>query len=168
MHVDDAIRGRRSLKEFDPAPVPLETITELLDLAVMAPNHHRTEPWRFVVLGPESVGRLADEGEAPKLRRSAQAIVVAQAVAEDAATAEEDYAAIAAAIQSLMLAARARDIATFWSTPPHVLGGEALRRIAGLAEGERPVGVISIGRAPGDYFPAAPSRSAAAHTRVLP
>ena len=33
---------------------------ELLDLAVHAPNHHRTEPWRFTVLGPETIDRLAE------------------------------------------------------------------------------------------------------------
>ena len=36
-----------------------EEIAELLDLAVRAPNHHATEPWRFHVLAGAERDRLA-------------------------------------------------------------------------------------------------------------
>ena len=52
MTVDDVIRGRRTLKGFRPEPIADDVIAELLDLAVYAPNHHTTEPWRFIVIGP--------------------------------------------------------------------------------------------------------------------
>src|SRR4029453_17086712 len=44
-----AIRTRRSVKTYDPTPIPQEWIEELLDPARWAPNHPLTPPWRFNV-----------------------------------------------------------------------------------------------------------------------
>lgn len=167
MHVDEAIRGRRTLKAFATDAVPREAIEELLALAVHAPNHHRTEPWRFVVLGAETIERLATATGDGKLRRSPTAIVVGQQVAADAGVAEEDYAACAAAVQNVMLAARARDLAAFWRTPSSLATPEA-RALLGLEDDVRAVGIVHVGR-PQDGFPQEPpTYSAAPFTRWLP
>src|SRR5271167_300449 len=73
MDVEDAIRSRRTHKAFAPEPVAREVVDELLDLALWAPNHHLTNPWRFRVLGPASLARLkeaAGPGAAQKLDRA--------------------------------------------------------------------------------------------------
>ena len=51
----DAIRSRRTHKSFGREAVPRATLEELFDLARFAPNHRLTQPWRFRVLGPESL-----------------------------------------------------------------------------------------------------------------
>src|SRR5262249_59786993 len=69
----ELVRSRRTHKSFGPDPVPRETLDELLDLARWAPNHHRTNPWRFRVLGPQTLAQLneaAGPAEAPKLDRA--------------------------------------------------------------------------------------------------
>src|SRR4051812_2370855 len=43
--VDEAIRTRRTLKDFTRQQVEVPLLQELLSLAVLAPNHHETEPW---------------------------------------------------------------------------------------------------------------------------
>src|SRR2546430_6856614 len=58
MDVEQAIRSRRTIKAFEPRPLERETLTELLELARWAPNHHLTNPWRFRVLGPRALERL--------------------------------------------------------------------------------------------------------------
>ena len=58
MDVESAIRTRRTHKAYGPEAVPEATLLELLELARFAPNHHLTEPWRFRVLGPETLARL--------------------------------------------------------------------------------------------------------------
>jgi nitroreductase len=141
-------------------------VRELLELAVYAPNHHRTEPWRFVVLGRDTIERLAQETGDPKLLRSATAIVVGQAVDADAATAQEDYAACACAIYALMLAARARGLASYWRTP-RALYDPAAGPLLGLADDVRPVGIVHLGRA-ADPWPAPPPRAADPFTTWLP
>ena len=70
MDVEEAIRTRRTHKVYGPEPVPRETLDELFELARWAPNHNLTNPWRFRVLGPESLARLkeaAGEEAAAKL-----------------------------------------------------------------------------------------------------
>ena len=73
MNVEEAIRGRRTRKVYEREPVDRATVEGLLELARWAPNHHLTEPWRFRVLGPETLERLAaagGQGEASKLGRA--------------------------------------------------------------------------------------------------
>jgi len=54
MDLHEAIRARRSVRQFTPRPIGREQIEQLLDSAVQAPNHRLTQPWRFYVLGPEA------------------------------------------------------------------------------------------------------------------
>jgi PPOX class probable F420-dependent enzyme len=54
-------RGRRSVRSFQPRPVPRAALEEMLAAAAWAPSPHGRQPWRFVVLTrPEPKARLAD------------------------------------------------------------------------------------------------------------
>lgn len=56
----ELIRGRRSVRQYQPAPVPPALIEQVLEAARWAPSPHGRQPWRFVVLTrPESKERLA-------------------------------------------------------------------------------------------------------------
>src|SRR5207237_8616083 len=57
--VSEVIRERSSNLNVDPdREVASELIDELISLAVTAPNHYRTNPWRFVVLTGAARERL--------------------------------------------------------------------------------------------------------------
>lgn len=60
MRVDQAIRSRSSVKKFLDRTVSQELIEQCLSLAVWAPNHRLTEPWRFCVLTGQGRERFAD------------------------------------------------------------------------------------------------------------
>ena len=78
MEVDEAIRTRRTHKVYGGAPVPRAILEELFELARWAPNHHMTNPWRFRVVGPESLARLKEAAgpeAAAKLDRAPTLIV---------------------------------------------------------------------------------------------
>lgn len=143
----DLIRSRRTHKSFGPEPVPPETLDELLELARWAPNHHRTNPWRFRVIGPETLDRLRDAAgpaEAPKLDRARTLVVVSCVLSGDLQQDEEDLCATACAIYVVLLAAHARGLAGYWRTP-RVLGTKAGREAVALADGERFVGLVHLG-----------------------
>ena len=104
---DELIRSRRTHKSFGPEPVPADTLDELLELARWAPNHHRTNPWRFRVLGPETLGRLkeaAGPSEAPKLDRAPTLVLASAVLSGDLEQDEEDLCAAASAIYAVLLA----------------------------------------------------------------
>jgi F420 biosynthesis protein FbiB-like protein len=52
--------SRRSIRRYQPAPVPTETIEQILTAATWAPSAHNRQPWRFVTITtPETKERLA-------------------------------------------------------------------------------------------------------------
>jgi nitroreductase len=153
------IRSRRTHKSFGPEPVPHETLDELLELARWAPNHHRTNPWRFRVLGPETLAKLqeaAGPAEAPKLERAPTLVVASAALTGDLMQDEEDICATASAIFAVLLAAQARGLAGYWRTP-RVLRTKAGREAVELPDGERFLGLIHLGTPRSD--PGAPERA---------
>ena len=64
--VQTAIFARRSIRRFEPTPVARDVVEQLLAAAVQAPNHRRTQPWRFFVVADDTPARarLAELAEA--------------------------------------------------------------------------------------------------------
>jgi len=145
--VDDAIRARRTIKAYAPLPVPRETLEELFELARWAPNHHLTNPWRFRVLGPETLARLKEAAgpeAAAKLDRAPTLVVASAVLTGDPEQDEEDLHATAVATYILLLGAHARGLAGYWRTP-EVLRTREGRVAVGLGEDEQFVGLVHLG-----------------------
>jgi nitroreductase len=141
--------ARRTHKAFGPDPVPRALLVELLEIARLAPTHHLHQPWRFRVLGPETLAalkRAAGEKEAQKLDRAPTLVVATAALTGDLVLDEEDVCATAAAIQLVLLAATERGLATYWRTPK-VLRTKPGREAVGIPSGERFVGLLHFGTA---------------------
>jgi nitroreductase len=153
--VEDAIRRRRTHKQYGPEPVDEGTLRELVDLARHAPNHKLTNPWRFRVLGPETRGRIDDlvgEKEAHKLGRAPTLVLATAMRSDDPALADEDVLATGCAVYAILLGATARGLASYWRTPGS-FREQPVRELLGLAENEEVVSLIHLG-APGSDPPA--------------
>ncbi len=61
MNIDDAIRNRISARAFKPTPVPLELITEILELARRSPSGTNIQPWHVHVVAGDVRARLEAE-----------------------------------------------------------------------------------------------------------
>jgi len=61
MELVELIKSRRSIGALDEKDVPDEVVKELLDIAVWAPNHKKTEPWKFRVIKGEGRVKLGEE-----------------------------------------------------------------------------------------------------------
>jgi len=57
--VDDAITSRHSIRAFLPAPVPRQTIEDILRVAARAPSGTNTQPWKVHVLTGAAKQRLS-------------------------------------------------------------------------------------------------------------
>jgi nitroreductase len=164
MDVETAIRTRRTHKAFGSEPLSPAQVEELLELASWAPNHHLTVPWRFRVVGPQTLATLKEvagpEGAA-KLDRCPTLVVVSAVLGEDEIQSEEDLHATAVASYIVLLAAHARGLAGYWRTPG-LLRGESGRAAVGLPAAERTVGLLHLGHPRQEK--AAPPREATAPT----
>ncbi len=147
MDVEQAIRERRTHKAFRPETVPRELLDELLELARWAPNHHLTNPWRFRVVGPGSLGRLkhaAGPEAAAKLDRAPTLVAATATTSGDPIQDEEDLCATACATYAVLLGAHARGLAGYWRTPG-VLRTPTGRAALEIPDGERFVALIHLG-----------------------
>jgi nitroreductase len=186
MDVLEAIRARRSIKAFTERPVPDETIDALLDLAVLAPNHRLTEPWRFVVLGREAcrayarikaerrAARVDDADAAEEIRRRSMerlgavpaTLAFLQRLDPDPEVREEDFASVYMAMQNVLLGAVALGLGTHVKTGA-VLDAPETREALGAEPEERVVALVELGE-PAEVPPAKPREGAARWTRRLP
>ncbi len=160
MDVLDAIHTRRTVKRFDPTPLPPEQLDRVLEAARWAPNHRMTQPWRLRVVGPVTLGRLVSHaGEGGRKLLTAPHLVIASYVPSPLPQhAEEDEHATAAAAYAVLLAATGEGLASFWRTPK-MLRDEEGRRIAGIGEDEHVIALIYLGRPVGE-LPEPPERDA--------
>lgn len=174
MGVMEAIRGRRSVSKVLPDRPSREEIETILEAGALAPCHHVTDPWRFIVIAGDERDALGDvmarakvermkrqgketEGEydyaKAKTRRAPVIIAVAVEPADGPKVVEiEEVEAGAAAVQNMLLAAHELGIATIWRTgdPAYDPG---VKRFLGLSERAHLIGFVYLG------YPAAfPSR----------
>ncbi|WP_051063216.1 nitroreductase family protein [Ilumatobacter nonamiensis] len=156
------IRNRRTSMFVDEdTEVPAALVEQLCGLAMWAPNHKRTWPWRFALFQGDGRRRLGetmvadmidadfgDEGKrvktAGKYLRTPATLVVGCAPHDNEMLHIENRDAVAAGIQNLLLAGTSMGLATFWSTPaltkpPRVLD------LSGFDPDDRIVGIIYLG-----------------------
>ena len=127
------LRGRRTIDQYLGTKVPEELVLEAIEAATWAPNHYVTEPWRFILPGPETIARIVDlnasivaDNKTPahaEHKRKAWSekpgwLIVTCPYNEDPLREREDYAACCAAIQNLMLYLWKAGIGTKWTTGP--------------------------------------------------
>jgi nitroreductase len=60
MELDEAIRGRRSVRSYRDRPVPMKMIRAVLEAGTWAPSAKNGQQWRFTVLTGEAKNRLTD------------------------------------------------------------------------------------------------------------
>jgi nitroreductase len=177
----EAIRTRRSIGKVQPERPPRELIERVLEAATYAPNHHLTEPWRFVVIAGEARAALGEamarsrsgdadlsdpanlaEFEKTKQRafRSPVIVAVVAQIAEHMKGGEvEEISAVSAGIQNLLLAAHALGLGAMWRTGDFAFD-PSIKEFLGFTGEDHIVGFVYIGypameRQPGKRKPAA-------------
>jgi nitroreductase len=144
MSIFEIITGRRSIGKMTAQRPDRRDIERLLEVATHAPNHHKVEPWKFIVLAGEvreELGKVMAESlaqrlaetplplpphdkqvallnkERTKLLRSPVVIVVvAEPSKQPNVMSIENIEATAAATQNMLLAAEEMGLACMWRT----------------------------------------------------
>ena len=156
------VRDRRTNLRVDPQrAVSSELVEQLCELVTWAPNHKRTEPWRFVVFSGAGRAKLGDafessqiadgvtdDGKLAKARtKYGRAPVVVAVIAtgdDNPMRRDENRDAVAAGIQNMLLGATAAGLASFWSTGGATVAA-GVRELCHCADDERIIGLIYLG-----------------------
>lgn len=172
LSITETIQNRRATppRLFSKTEIDKEIIEQLLENANWAPNHKKTEPWRFVVYTGEAKNELAKNCE--QILTKAQAggyPVVTEKIEKFVSTLQrvpvtiaiilqvdrgqllpewEEVAAVSMAVQNMWLTATEMGLGAFWATPGFMdLFGEIL----GLQEGQKALGFFYVGEIMMDY-----------------
>lgn len=159
----DLIKRRRSVfpPQYNSQPISKEVIEEILEAANWAPNHKKTEPWRFKVLMGDSKGRLGDflskkyeevdprpkQIKIKKLKenpRKAGAIIAIcmQRDPRESLPEWEELAATAMAVQNMWLCCTELNIGGYWSSPGLI---KYMNEFLDMAQGEKCLGFFYLG-----------------------
>ncbi len=172
MSVFEIIKQRRSIGKMTSERPSREQIECLLEAATHAPNHHKVQPWKFIVLAGsarEELGVVMAESllnrleetssekaqamlnkERNKLMRSPVVIVVAAEIPHQPNVLEiENIEATAAAVQNMLLAGEEMGLACMWRTGDAAYDAR-VKQWLGLAPQEHIVSFLYVG------FPAIP------------
>jgi len=111
---------RRSVVKYKGA-APAAVVQRALEAAIHAPNHFLNEPWRFRILGPETVRKIKALNENKKelfdgVPGWLMVSVVPTAGDKWNPKALEDHAATSCAVQNFMLSLASEGCASKWMT----------------------------------------------------
>lgn len=127
----EVLRGRRTINLYLQTPIPDELVRDGIEAATWAPNHHVTEPWRFILPGKQATEKMLDlcqrivmekKGEELALhKRESWAekpgwLIVTCQRSDDELRQREDYAACSAAVQNFMLYLWKAGVGSKWTT----------------------------------------------------
>ena len=156
----EVLRGRRTIELFLQTPLPDALIREAIEAATWAPNHHVTEPWRFYLLGQETIDHClnlcrdivtakkdakAGEFKAKSWSEKPGWLVVSCRKSDDELRQQEDYAACCAATQNLLLYLWKAGIGSKWTTGDITRDARFFDIIGANIDDEFVVGLIWLG-----------------------
>lgn len=165
--IKEVIKDRRTIypENFSSRKVHREIVDELLNVAIWAPTHGKTQPWRFKVFSDNGVVKLSNKlaelyevltpekdlipAKIQKFKDRAEKASVMIAVCMERQESKripevEELAATHAAVQNMLLLATAHGIASFWASPK-LIYSEEFKEFLGLGSEDACVGIIYLG-----------------------
>ncbi len=140
MDTFEAIRKRRSVRQFTGAPIPREDLVQIVDAARLAPSGSNRQPWDFIVVTDcEMIMKLKVASE-----WMAQAGAIIAAVMDPAVSRwwVEDASA---AIENILLASTALGYGSCWLEGYTLRREEELKQLLNIPAHKRLLTLIPIG-----------------------
>lgn len=171
-NITEIIKSRRATppRFLSKKEIAKQTIEIILENANWAPNHKKTEPWRFKVYTGSSKTKLAEKTCQLLLEKQKEGflipaekiekfktnllhvpVVIAIFFQRDAAERLpewEEIAAVSMAVQNMWLTATELGLGGFWATPGFV---NLFDEILGIQPGQKSLGFFFLGEIAMDY-----------------
>lgn len=118
MKVSEAIKNRRSVRNFKSTPVPEEKLKKVLEAARLAPSAHNEQAWKFIVVRDAEIReKLAKAANNQTFLGEAPIVIVAVALDPDRImnSGVPAYAVdLAIAMENIALQATEEGLSTCW------------------------------------------------------
>ena len=150
MELEEAIKGRRSIRAFRPENIPEGTVDKLIDAARHAPSAGNSQPWEFIIArNIDTKKKLARAAFNQAFVEEAPIVIV---VCADESRSSVRYGKrgetlyciqdTAAATQNILLTAHSLGLATCWVG---AFSENEAKKVLKTPDGIRPVAMIPIG-----------------------
>lgn len=141
----EAIRSRRSVREFEDRDVPDELVEKLLTSGIWAPSGLNNQPWRFAVVKDagkkEELSKLTHYGHIIKGAPLCIAVFLSEEASYDRT---KDAMAIGACNQNILLAAHSMGLGGVW-LGEILKNKDAVRELLGAPESYELMAVLAVG-----------------------
>jgi nitroreductase len=150
LELQEAIKSRRSIRNFKKQNIPQESVTKLIEAASYAPSAGKIQPWQFVIVrNPTIKKKLAESALNQHHIEQAPVVIV---VCADEKRSSMGYSTrgrtlyclqdTAAAAQNILLTAYSLGLGTCWIG---AFNEEEAKEVINAPEGIRPVAMIPVG-----------------------
>ncbi len=113
--VQDAIRNRRSVREFTREPVAEDLLRRIVTAGIWAPSGLNNQPWRFVFVRDRKIReQLARQTSSAPIILAAPALIVVYLDTQVMYNAVKDHQSAGACIQNMLLAAAELGLGAVW------------------------------------------------------
>ncbi|MDY6825949.1 MAG: nitroreductase family protein [Bacillota bacterium] len=151
MDIYKILEERRSIRKYEPEPVPIDKLKHILEAARIAPSWKNLQCWRFIIVRDHELKKqLAESMPTTNPARSAVGktapvvIVLCAEPSESGLHDGKDYYMLDAglAMQQLMLAAHAEGLGTCWVG---LFDEEKVKKVCSIPEDYRVVAMSPLG-----------------------
>jgi nitroreductase len=113
--VQNAIRERRSIREFTEQPIERDLLEKIIRAGIWAPSGLNNQPWRFVIIQNEAIrARLAALTRYTHIVKAAPALIAVYLDQEKMYDRVKDHQAAGACIQNMLLTAHELGLGAVW------------------------------------------------------
>jgi len=113
MDVIEAIMQRRSIRKYEPKPVPEKDLQAILEAGRQAPSAANRQPWHFVVVKDEEQRRKLAEACSGQTWMAGAAVIIA-GIGKPAVNEKWHPVDVGIAMENMILAATALGYGTCW------------------------------------------------------
>jgi len=143
--VQEAIRNRRSVREFTSQPVEHRLLLRIINAGIWAPSGLNNQPWRFVIVCNKILGeQLAGLTHYAHIVRAAPALIAVYLDQEKMYDRLKDHQSAGACIQNMLLAACELGLGAVW-IGQILVHKEQVNSVLGVSERYELAALIALG-----------------------
>jgi nitroreductase len=145
LDIIEIIKSRRSVRKFNPEPVPGELIERVLEAGRWAPSGLNNQPWRFAVITDAGLRKeISTLTHYSKIVLGAKVLIAVFLDTEKSYHREKDIQATGACLQNMLLESHSLGLGAVWLGEIIKSSGQ-IRRLLGLGKGLELMAVVALG-----------------------
>ena len=144
MDLCQAIKGRRSIRNYNDESIDKEILYKIIEAGTWAPSACNIQGWKYIILdSPDIFQMIYKAGSASFMKNVKQAIVVLYENQTDNVEYQDHIQSAAASIQNMILMAYSLGVGSWWVN--NLPDKKKLRKILNVPSTYDPIAIVTLG-----------------------